>query len=173
MSSVSPTNQDLSNDTTFSQIKSRVPVPLKGLAQWMKMVKSLIFTKKCSINFPKHTEELSKSVKSSFIQFTFSLVRLALFLSERYIHTHTTIYHMAWSIYSEKRETHTQGPRGRYKTVRFNGPAGYRYRYLPVPKYSTCTYVCRLQYWVWSSDPCQILRLRGRIFGRSHGVPCE
>ena len=28
MSSVSPTNQDLSNDTTFSQIKSRVPVPL-------------------------------------------------------------------------------------------------------------------------------------------------
>ena len=30
MSSVSPTNQDLSNDTTFSQIKSRVPVPLKG-----------------------------------------------------------------------------------------------------------------------------------------------
>ena len=27
-SSVSPTNQDLSNDTTFSQIKSRVPVPL-------------------------------------------------------------------------------------------------------------------------------------------------
>ena len=30
MSSVSPTNQDLSNDTTFSQIKSRVPVPLKS-----------------------------------------------------------------------------------------------------------------------------------------------
>ena len=28
MSSVSPTNQDLSNDATFSQIKSRVPVPL-------------------------------------------------------------------------------------------------------------------------------------------------
>ena len=28
MSSVSPTNQDLTNDTTFSQIKSRVPVPL-------------------------------------------------------------------------------------------------------------------------------------------------
>ena len=28
MLSVSPTNQDLSNDTTFSQIKSRVPVPL-------------------------------------------------------------------------------------------------------------------------------------------------
>ena len=28
MSSVSPTHQDLSNDTTFSQIKSRVPVPL-------------------------------------------------------------------------------------------------------------------------------------------------
>jgi len=28
MSSVSPTNQDLSNDTTFSKIKSRVPVPL-------------------------------------------------------------------------------------------------------------------------------------------------
>ena len=28
MSSVSPTNQDLSNDTTFSQIKSCVPVPL-------------------------------------------------------------------------------------------------------------------------------------------------
>ena len=27
--SVSPTNQDLSNDTTFSQIKSRVSVPLK------------------------------------------------------------------------------------------------------------------------------------------------
>ena len=31
MSSVSPTNQDLSNDTTFGQIKSRVPVPLKVL----------------------------------------------------------------------------------------------------------------------------------------------
>ena len=31
MSSVSPTNQDLSNDTTFSQIKSRVPVHLKML----------------------------------------------------------------------------------------------------------------------------------------------
>ncbi len=30
MSSVSPTNQDLSIDTTFSQIKSRVPVPLTG-----------------------------------------------------------------------------------------------------------------------------------------------
>jgi hypothetical protein len=28
MSSVSPTNQDLSNDTTLTQIKSRVPVPL-------------------------------------------------------------------------------------------------------------------------------------------------
>ena len=27
-SSVSPTNQNLSNDTTFSQIKSCVPVPL-------------------------------------------------------------------------------------------------------------------------------------------------
>ena len=27
---MSPTNQDLSNDTTFSQIKSRVPVPLRG-----------------------------------------------------------------------------------------------------------------------------------------------
>ena len=29
MPSVSPTHQDLSNDTTFSQIKSRVPVPLR------------------------------------------------------------------------------------------------------------------------------------------------
>ena len=29
-SSVSPSLQDLSNDTTFSKIKSRVPVPLKG-----------------------------------------------------------------------------------------------------------------------------------------------
>ena len=28
--SVSPANQDLSNDTTFSQIKSRVPVPLSN-----------------------------------------------------------------------------------------------------------------------------------------------
>ena len=26
---MSPTHQDLSNDTTFSQIKSRVPVPLR------------------------------------------------------------------------------------------------------------------------------------------------
>ena len=37
-SSVSPTNQDLSNDTTFSQIKSRFPVPLNKKAvaggQW-------------------------------------------------------------------------------------------------------------------------------------------
>ena len=31
MSSVSPTHQDLSNDTTFSQFKSRVPVPLIGV----------------------------------------------------------------------------------------------------------------------------------------------
>jgi len=31
MSSVSPTNQDLSIGTTFSQIKSRVPVPLRLL----------------------------------------------------------------------------------------------------------------------------------------------
>ena len=29
---MSPTNQDLSNDTTFSQIKSRVPVPLSSVA---------------------------------------------------------------------------------------------------------------------------------------------
>ena len=28
---MSPTHQDLSNDTTFSQIKSRVPVPLKSI----------------------------------------------------------------------------------------------------------------------------------------------
>ena len=27
---MSPTHQDLSNDTTFSQIKSRVPVPLNN-----------------------------------------------------------------------------------------------------------------------------------------------
>ena len=27
---MSPTNQDLFNDTTFSQIKSRVPVPLRN-----------------------------------------------------------------------------------------------------------------------------------------------
>ena len=27
---MSPTHQDLSNDTTFSQIKSRVPVPLSA-----------------------------------------------------------------------------------------------------------------------------------------------
>jgi len=40
MSSVSPTNQDLSNDTTFSQIKSRVPVPLKP-ADWQSDVQSL------------------------------------------------------------------------------------------------------------------------------------
>jgi hypothetical protein len=30
---VSPTHQDLSNDTTFSQIKSCVPVPLKFHSQ--------------------------------------------------------------------------------------------------------------------------------------------
>ena len=30
MSSVSPTHQDLSNDTTFSRIKSRVPVLLRN-----------------------------------------------------------------------------------------------------------------------------------------------
>ena len=34
MSSVSPTNQDLSNDTTFSQIKSRVPVPLRQVGRY-------------------------------------------------------------------------------------------------------------------------------------------
>ena len=27
---MSPTHQDLSNDTTFSQIKSRVPIPLRS-----------------------------------------------------------------------------------------------------------------------------------------------
>ena len=37
MSSVSPTNQDLSNDTTFSQIKSRVPVPLRALKNMIKL----------------------------------------------------------------------------------------------------------------------------------------
>ena len=30
---MSPTHQDLSNDTTFSQIKSRVPVPLSMQTQ--------------------------------------------------------------------------------------------------------------------------------------------
>ena len=30
---MSPTHQDLSNDTTFSQIKSRVPVPLSESKQ--------------------------------------------------------------------------------------------------------------------------------------------
>jgi len=34
MSPVSPTNQDLSNDTTFSQIKSRVPVPLRAIGTY-------------------------------------------------------------------------------------------------------------------------------------------
>ena len=38
MSSVSPTNQDLSNDTTFSQIKSRVPVPLTSMRTMSKLV---------------------------------------------------------------------------------------------------------------------------------------
>ena len=32
-SSVRPTHQDLTNDTTFSQIKSRVPVPLNKSTQ--------------------------------------------------------------------------------------------------------------------------------------------
>ena len=36
MSSVSPTNQDLSYDTTFSQIKSRVPVPLRSIYIFME-----------------------------------------------------------------------------------------------------------------------------------------
>ena len=36
MSSVSPTHEDLSNDTTFSQIKSRVPVPLNDPALKMQ-----------------------------------------------------------------------------------------------------------------------------------------
>ena len=31
------TDQDLSNDTTFSQIKSRVPVPLMGQWQFFKI----------------------------------------------------------------------------------------------------------------------------------------
>jgi len=34
---VSPTHQDLSNDTTFSQIKSRVPVPLSMVCQSIKI----------------------------------------------------------------------------------------------------------------------------------------
>jgi len=35
---VNPTHQDLSNDSTFSQIKSRVPVPLKGVVLYHKKV---------------------------------------------------------------------------------------------------------------------------------------
>jgi len=38
-SSVIPTNQDLSNDTTFSQIKSRVPVPLRK--KWSKNLETV------------------------------------------------------------------------------------------------------------------------------------
>ena len=34
MSSVSPTNQDLSNDTTFSQIKSHASVPLSQMIHY-------------------------------------------------------------------------------------------------------------------------------------------
>ena len=41
---VSPTNQDLSNDTPFSQIKSRVPVPLKKVAKCLKNLKGCIYT---------------------------------------------------------------------------------------------------------------------------------
>ena len=37
---MSPTHQDLSNDTPFSQIKSRVPVPLKGQSQKERFAQS-------------------------------------------------------------------------------------------------------------------------------------
>ena len=37
---MSPTNQDLSNDTTFSQIKSRVPVPLSLIISFRIINKS-------------------------------------------------------------------------------------------------------------------------------------
>ena len=38
---MSPTHQDLSNDTTFSQIKSRVPVPLRMIlfSQWRSLMR--------------------------------------------------------------------------------------------------------------------------------------
>ena len=39
---MSPTLQDLSNDTTFSQIRSRVPVPLKQ--EHLKVFKKYILT---------------------------------------------------------------------------------------------------------------------------------
>ena len=55
-SSISPTNQDLSNDTTFSQIKSRVPVPLRdkefnGLAHCARLVVHIYY---CTISVPKN-----------------------------------------------------------------------------------------------------------------------
>jgi len=41
---VSPTHQDLSNETTFSKIKSCVPVPLKPVPPWGAMApKGAIF----------------------------------------------------------------------------------------------------------------------------------
>ena len=43
-SSVSPTNQDLSNDTTFSQIKSRIPVPLMILTNLLNILRTVICT---------------------------------------------------------------------------------------------------------------------------------
>ena len=44
---MSPTHQDLSNDTTFSQIKSRVPVPLTLLV----VVEGSKFVSKESMRF--------------------------------------------------------------------------------------------------------------------------
>ena len=40
---MSPSHQDLSNDTTFSQIKSRVPVPLKTQINYLKK-KKLVYS---------------------------------------------------------------------------------------------------------------------------------
>ena len=51
---MSPTNQDLSNDTTFSQIKSRVPVPLD------------IRYKNSFSNYDMHTKWISILNRDSF-----------------------------------------------------------------------------------------------------------
>ena len=43
---MSPTHQDLSNDTTFSQIKSRVPVPLRSKTTFFLIIGKQISSKK-------------------------------------------------------------------------------------------------------------------------------
>ena len=65
---MSPTHQELSNDTTFSQIKSRVPVPLTILTYLKKRGFQLYFWKNIKLSIILLSIVLSRWGKTQFIQ---------------------------------------------------------------------------------------------------------